>query len=359
MSEYRYDARSIANISSGSVVFVDPLTGDASDSVPLPQGPPGAADAGIVTWFIVDTADDTYVVFVLAVSYPQDGLTPRSTEYWILTVSRRTGDTIYERMFELPAGTNFVPYYLDEVAVDPAGTAVFNVDMDLGYGVVAVPFLPGRAAWSRDADGSNHGWHAHMAADGVVLLTKGTDDQGLYGIDSATGTTLWHVPVDGNALHPDCVVRHGDHFVVLSDWAGDWPLAVTIRNGAVSAARSVDAGCAVDPAGNTIVDTDAPVTAYNLPDGRELWSLPRGQVYDLGLKVVGIFAGRLYVETDTQRLVLDARTGEEVGTDWVVFPLALHEGWILARHVSYSGPVVYPGTELPAPSTTPATEPQP
>lgn len=354
-SRYLFDTRSIARRGSDGVMFVDPATGDATDTVPPPPGPPGQADTDVAAWFIVDTADDTYVGFVLEVSYPQDGLIPPSTEMWIYTVSRRTGATVYERRIE-PSGT-FDPaesYLDDDVVVDRAGTAVFTVDGDLGQGILAVPFLPGRTAWYRDADGSNGGWQALAVANGVVLVSKATSDEGLYGVEAATGTTLWHLPVDDVRSHPDCVVVHGDHFVVLSDTFGDFPLTVTIRDGAVSAAQTVDDGCAVDPAGNTIVSTGAPMIAYNLPDGRELWSLPIDQVRGLGLKVVGIYGGLLYVKTDTERLVLDARTGQEVGTDWVAFPLEVHDGWILAHHISYSGPVIYPGTELPAPKTTTA-----
>jgi outer membrane protein assembly factor BamB len=350
-SSYRYDQRSIARLDFSGVVFLDPTTGNESGTVPRPKGPPGAVSTEIDRWLIVDAPNDTYVVFLVVITYPQDGLTPRSSESWIFTVSRGSGATVYERRIDLPEDPSG-----HTMRVDRTGTLVFTAGMEHGVGVVAVPFLPGRQAWSRQPEeGWGDDWGVLGAAEGVVLLWRETyDGDVLYGVDGASGTTVWgqRLPEANIRFSPSCVVRHGDRFVIIGD---DWPLVVGIHDGAIHTTQSADHGCElVDPVSESMVDPETSVTAYDLTDGRRLWSMTFDQAFELGLEVLGIYDGRVYVETDTQRLVLDARTGQEVATGWVLFPLSVHDGWILARHISYASPVVYPGTELPTPPTATA-----
>ncbi|GAA1034524.1 hypothetical protein GCM10009557_39470 [Virgisporangium ochraceum] len=338
----------LARRSGNTVSFLDPATGKdkGSMSVVAPAGVPTPAVQRVT---LVDTADDTIVVFFYRSTYQQDGLNAARGEHRVQARLRSTGQQTLDTALTLggelweKSSWSIAPV----AATDPGGYLVLNYLPSGGaepnlFHVVGL--LPGLRSWTVSEDCCPRSIAA-LAANGGVLLASwvGADDE-LRGYDLATGRQLWRRGYRDDSIlniHPDCARAHKGTFIVRDSKT---PMILDARTGAV--VRNTNGGnCLMfDSAGSTGVQTKGAVVGYDLDTGEALWTIASDRVRSLDLKVVGVYRGRVYVTTQTDRLVLDARTGTEVGRGWTVAPKAGYGSWVVGFDHPKRRDSVYPGT---------------
>jgi hypothetical protein len=350
--------RALAHRLNASLSFVDPVTGRQEEKLTLVE-PAGVTDVEVRDATLLDTGSETLAVFFYQANYPPDGLSPRRSEPRLQVHSRTTGQPIHDATVRLPAEVAKRGWSgVELVGTDPRGYAAFGLrhpgpGADNPLLVVALrPQLRGWTAVDRDCC-------ARVAAlavgSGVLLasrLTAGAAE--LRGYDLATGRPLWthrYAHRAPSADHPQCAVARDDTFVVMGRHV---PLVVRADTGRTVVARTGNACMQLDQLGSTAVASADGVAGYDLSDGRRLWHLPPDQTTALRLRVHSVFQDRVYVSTETERLVLDARDGREVARDWELAPYRRHDGWFAAYTPLRLTGVAYPGTgPTPGPELSP------
>ncbi|MDG4830508.1 PQQ-binding-like beta-propeller repeat protein [Solwaraspora sp. WMMD1047] len=350
--------RALAHRLNDSLTFVDPVTGQQEEQLTLVE-PEGVTDVEVRDATLLDTESETLAVFFYQANHPPDGLSPRRSEARLQVHSRATGQPIHDAAVRLPAEVADRGWSgVELVGTDPRGYAAFGLrnprlPVDHPLLVVALqPHLRGWTATDRDCCARV----AALAVGAGVLLTSRLTSAAveLRGYDVATGRPLWthrYAHRAKSADHPQCAVPRDDTFVVMGRHV---PLVVRADTGETVVARTGNTCMQVDPLGSTAVATDDGVAGYDLADGRRLWHLPPDQTTALRLRVHSVYQDRVYVSTETERLVLDALAGREVARDWELAPYRRHDGWFAAYTPLRLTGVAYPGT-----GPTPEPEPPP
>ncbi len=323
--------RSIARRGSGSVTFVDPLTGKEEAGISIDVRRPNLLGTVSHT-VIVDVEDgtpDTLVAFFYSVVVPESGLNPRREERRVQVYSRRTRERVVDTGTPQapPRGTSDTTWSSFRVlGADPAGYVLLTVSDTFGgsASVYTQAIRPGLASRMVDPGGSSARLEGFALHGGVLLAGRTTATAyELAGFDVASGGRLWRRTFD-DADEPRCAAGRAGTFVVMG--AG-FPLVLDARTGATVVAAGVPACLTVDPATATGVQTSSGLAGYDLTTGAKLWSMPAGDMRDVSLSVRSVYAGRVYVTTNTARLVLDARSGRQVDAGWTRAPKAAHDGW--------------------------------
>ncbi len=138
-------------------------------------------------------------------------------------------------------------------------------------------------------------WGEPVLADGKLLVSS--EDSGLYAIDPATGTELWHFKAaQGLVSTPEVV---GD--LVLVSGFGSTLYGVDLATGsehwAFKANHWIWGKAAIDGGIAYIGDFDGVVHAVELDSGNESWSLPLG--HDALRASPVILAGTLVISSDS------------------------------------------------------------
>jgi outer membrane protein assembly factor BamB len=161
---------------------------------------------------------------------------------------------------------------------------------------------------------------------GLVLgFTYGSDHQTLVAVDAATGHLRWHVRVDG--LEPPLIAFASDYVVLELRTQPSPPLLVIrVRDGAQVRGIPVPPWGDIAADGDTVFvcTYDAMLTAFGLPDGHPLWTVPVAPGlaepgYPCGLRAGGgvVFAQVSFFKTGSQSpggavVALDARDGHRL-----------------------------------------------
>jgi hypothetical protein len=347
--------RAIAVRCGVAVTFLDPASGAEQETIV----PIGAESITIVAVELVDLDDDTLVVFLYNANHPQDGLTPARSQKRVEVHSRATGRLVLDRPVVLPGDRDaFGPWWsgVKVVGVDPRGYVALglgSLDRDAAY-VLAV--RPNLKSWSKVQDHpslTDPSIRALAVHGGVLLLSRVTETAAeVHGYDVTNGRRLWQrrfgVETVSMPRHPGCAVGHGDTFVVMGRWI---PLALDVRTGRTLANVTVSTCMKTDPLkpngayGGS--GRGGALVVMNLANGKRRWTIERERSEALRLELISVYDDRVYVTTSSgpgnlNRLVIDARTGQEIARDWDLAPVERHDGWIVAFDAARNQNVVVP-----------------
>jgi outer membrane protein assembly factor BamB len=338
--------RAIAARCGPAVTFLDPATGARAETI-TPVAPSSGTVISIVNVILLDVDNDTLVVFLYHVEYRQDGLTPAHSERRVQVHSRGTGQRVLDTAVLLPGEQTATGRWpITAVAgTDPRGYVALNLEptgsRDVSFVLAA---RPGLTSWSMVQDHpslSDPSTRALAVHNGVLLTSRVAEDVAeLHGYDITTGGQLWRRRYGVESLtvpkHPGCAIPKGDTFVVTGRWV---PLAVDVRTGVTRAPVTHSVCMRFDPLGPTGAHGGSgyggALIVVDLNTGKQRWTVERERSEALGLRLVSVYANRVYVTTRDQtrgqvRLVLDAATGNEIARDWKLAPVERHDGWIVA-----------------------------
>jgi outer membrane protein assembly factor BamB len=173
-------------------------------------------------------------------------------------------------------------------------------------------------------------WGAPVLADGKLLLTS--LDGGLYAVDPATGSEIWHFEAEQGLVSTPVVADD----IVLASGFGSTLFAVNLADGAeqwaFKAKHWIWGDAAVDGEVAYVGDFDGIVHAIDLSSGAEVWSLNlereairSSPVFADGTLVVGSDDGWLVgIDTEAQSIAWQRDVGTKMDAD-----LALEDGDVL------------------------------
>jgi hypothetical protein len=325
-------------VDESHVEFFLPGEGVVTKNVPDFRG---LVDAEVTVYsdaVFTGPVDDLRFVAAAVRRTPASGLDPESYAAVLLSTASGTPGLHEVQLWPVnpPAASRFELAPTSERAV-VAVTQVGDLTLE-GDRVTGVEVDSGQVLWSYA--GAETDDTAMMIETAVVYVHR--DEPGHFstrgcwdalGVEIATGDILWTGDLD------PCTYWSGgtEDYIAANGQGGQYHLYDRVTGTPLlgwGIEGAYNGNILFDPIGRFGVGVGYTeqrdvLRVFDTTSGDVVLSFAPDEVDELGLRVVQIWAGKLYAHTTDQSLVLDARTGDVLADEFTWYPLLAVAGWTL------------------------------